>query len=325
MAANMDGIGTLTMAEALATFNMFTCLVKTIDKTTMIEWINTKGKYINNNWAYTLGISDAEYDKFVEVYQSTDHYIKFVCVDVANGYMTALHDFVEKLHNNYPHIVIIAGNVVTPEGVKALYDSGASVVKVGIGSGNFCTTRIKTGVGVPQFTAVQQCSQYADELANTGGSPLIISDGGCNTVGDIAKAFVAGADFVMLGSMLAGTLQSEMKIQQEHVHDGTYFINEFGETKPNIKSQYYVTAYGMSSDLANKKHFGGLKHYRTSEGRVVKKPYQGSVTNVVHDILGGLRSACSYTNSFNLFGLRLAKYNRCNNTHNKNSVRHEVK
>lgn len=323
MAANMDGIGTLSMAESLAKHSMFTCLVKTIDIATLTDWINATGKYINNNWAYTMGISDTDYQKFVNVYTNTDYSIKFVCIDVANGYMTSFHDFVKKVRENFPHVVIIAGNVVTPEGIKVLYDAGADLIKVGIGSGNLCQSRVKAGIGVPQFTAVQKCSSFADSLNRNGNGPLIISDGGCNTPGDVAKAFVAGADFVMLGSMLAGTTQSEMKIEQEFRTDGTFIINEFGDIKPNIITSYYIVAYGMSSDLANKKHFGGLKDYRTSEGRTIKKPYQGSVSNVVLDILGGLRSTCTYTNSHSLYDLHKARYIQVNNTHNKNSIKYE--
>ena len=144
--------------------------------------------------------------------------------------------------------------------------SGADIVKVGIGPGSVCTTRIKTGVGYPQLSSIMECADAAHGL---GGH--IIADGGCTSPGDVAKAFGGGADYVMLGGMLAG-------------HD-----EGRGEV---IEGK--VQFYGMSSKAANEKHFGGLKEYRASEGRDVQIPYKGKVGDSIKEILGGLRSACTY-------------------------------
>jgi GMP reductase len=157
--------------------------------------------------------------------------------------------------------------------------NGADIVKVGIGPGSVCTTRIKTGVGYPQLSAIIECADAAHGL---GGH--IIADGGCTSSGDVAKAFGAGADFVMLGGMLAG-----------HDEGGGELIRDAKTLEPK-----FVKFYGMSSQAANEKHFGGLKDYRASEGREVLIPYKGSVSDTVQDILGGLRSTCTYVGASTL-------------------------
>ena len=189
---------------------------------------------------------------------------------MANGYSEHFVEFVKKTREQYPDKVIIAGNVVTGEMVEELLLSGADLVKVGIGPGSVCTTRVKTGVGYPQLSAIIECADAAHGL---GGQ--IISDGGCTSPGDVAKAFGAGADFVMLGGMLAGHDESGGEIIQK---DGKVF------------KQFY----GMSSSTAMEKHVGGVAEYRASEGKTVEVPYRGEVENTLQDILGGLRSTCTY-------------------------------
>ncbi|KAH6948765.1 hypothetical protein HPB50_026192 [Hyalomma asiaticum] len=164
-----------------------------------------------------------------------------------------------------------AGNVVTGEMVEELLLSGADIIKVGIGPGSVCTTRKKTGVGYPQLSAVIECSDAAHGLDGH-----IISDGGCTCPGDVSKAFGAGADFVMLGGMLAG-----------HDESGGEVIEKDGKK--------YKMFYGMSSATAMEKYHGGVAEYRASEGKTVQVPYRGKVQATVLDILGGLRSACTYT------------------------------
>ena len=158
----------------------------------------------------------------------------------------------------------------------ALDRAGADIVKVGIGPGSVCTTRVKTGVGYPQLSAIIECADAAHGL---GGQ--IISDGGCVTPGDVAKAFGAGADFVMLGGMLSG-----------HTESGGELIEKNGEK--------YKEFYGMSSSSAMKKHKGGVAEYRASEGKSVKVPFKGDVEGTVQDILGGLRSTCTYVGASRL-------------------------
>merc|ERR1712187_1025286 len=171
---------------------------------------------------------------------------------------------------------IMAGNVVTKEMTEELIFSGADIVKVGIGPGSVCTTRKQTGVGYPQLSAVLECADAAHGL-----SGRTISDGGCTCPGDICKAFGAGADFVVLGGMLAG-----------HEECAGELINENGD--------FFKVFYGMSSDTAMKKHAGGVAEYRSSEGKTVKVPYRGPIDETIRDVLGGVRSACTYVGAAEL-------------------------
>jgi len=196
--------------------------------------------------------------------------LQMVCVDVANGYAECFVECIRDVRKKYPNIVIMAGNVVTGEMTEELILSGADIIKVGIGPGSVCTTRKQTGVGYPQLSAVLECADAAHGL---GG--CIISDGGCTCPGDICKAFGGGADFVMLGGMLAG-----------HEECTGETIEQNGE--------FFKVFYGMSSDTAMQKHAGGVADYRSSEGKTVKVPYRGSIDETVRDILGGMRSACTY-------------------------------
>ena len=298
MAANMDGVGTFAMADTLAHQGMFTCLVKTYSAEELISFFNADEYYRTQRVAYSMGITQADYDKFACVYKETLTNIKYVCVDVANGYSERFATYIRKLREAYPEIVIIAGNVVTGEMTEELILSGADIIKVGIGPGSVCTTRIQTGVGYPQLSAVMECSDAAHGL---GGH--IIADGGCTCPGDVAKAFAAGADFVMLGGMLSGHDEGggevitklyetdELQARKRFIADGQ---SEWTWTGRKVQEKKFVEFYGMSSEAANLKHFGGLKEYRSAEGREVLVPYKGEVLNTVQDILGGLRSTCTY-------------------------------
>jgi GMP reductase len=260
MAANMDGVGTLEMAASLQQHNMFTCTVKSYDEG------DFGGIDIDfDNFAVSTGTSSGDFNKLKRVFAVYPE-LKFICIDVANGYQEIFADYVARVREEFPTKTIIAGNVVTADMTQELILRGADIVKVGIGPGSVCTTRVQTGVGYPQLTAIIECADAAHGL---GGH--IIGDGGCTCPGDVAKAFGAGADFVMLGGMLAG-------------HD------EGGGTVEDGK----ITFYGMSSDTAMDKHSGGVASYRSSEGRTVTVPYKGTVENTVLDLLGGLRSSCTY-------------------------------
>ena len=315
MAANMDGVGTFEMADTLAKQGMFTCLVKTYSVEELTEYFGPE--YRKQNVAMSIGITDADAQKFHQVYAQAGDHMKFVCIDVANGYSERFASFVKKFRNDYPNVVIIAGNVVTGEMTEELILSGADIVKVGIGPGSVCTTRIQTGVGYPQLSAVIECADAAHGL---GGH--IIADGGCTCPGDVAKAFAAGADFVMLGGMLAGHDEGGGEIITKR-----YITDEFDtETQTRVfKTKKFVKFYGMSSKAANDKHFGGLKEYRSSEGREVLVPYRGAVGNTIQNILGGLRSACTYAGAVRLKHLsKCTTFVRCTQTHNavyeKNTV-----
>jgi len=288
MAANMDGVGTMKMADTLASQGLFTCLVKTYSETELVEFFNPFAELRREHVAYSMGITERDLEKFKNVYSQTEN-IKYVCVDVANGYTKFFSDYISKLRKEFPHIVIIAGNVVTGDQTQELILNGADIVKVGIGPGSVCTTRIQTGVGYPQLSAVIECADAAHGL---GGH--IIADGGCTCPGDVAKAFAGGADFVMLGGMLAGHDEGGGEVISKHFANGEATLLDNGNFLPHYEEKQFVQFYGMSSDSANKKHFGGLKEYRSSEGREILVPYRGAVGDTIQNILGGLRSTCTY-------------------------------
>jgi GMP reductase len=311
MAANMDGVGTVSMANALSELGMFTCLTKA----TPLELLNTV-----NNWALTAlssGITDNDrHNLDIKLRAHPD--IKYVCLDVANGYSERFLDFVADFRERYPDKIIIAGNVVTPDITEELILRGADIVKVGIGPGSVCTTRIKTGVGYPQLSAVIECADAAHGL---GGH--IIADGGCSSPGDVSKAFGAGADFVMLGGMLAGCLEGGGEVVDRTGKPLKSWsggaVTLFAEGS-NANSTPYVQFYGMSSNSAQEKH-GGRKEYRASEGRTVRIPYRGDVHSVVGDILGGVRSTCTYVGAARLKDLsKCTTFIQVNNGKQHNTI-----
>ncbi len=311
MAANMDGVGTFEMADKLAELNIFSCLVKTYNVDDLIKYFEgpiERTEYV----AMSIGSSDADYKKLFEVKKESDNKLKYVCIDIANGYSDHFATHVRKVRDEFPDLVIIAGNVVTREMTEELILSGADIVKVGIGPGSVCTTRIQTGVGYPQLSAVIECADAAHGL---GGH--IIADGGCTTPGDVAKAFAAGADFVMLGGMLAGHDEGGGEVITKTYESNELLDEGDGYYAPVYDKKRFVQFYGMSSESANDKHFGGLKNYRSSEGRTVLVPYKGPVANTIQEILGGIRSACTYTGALKLKQLsKCATFIRCTQTHN---------
>ena len=313
MASNMDGVGTFEMADTLAELSIFTCLVKTYSVDELVEFFNADRYIRTNNVAMSIGITDRDYEKFQMVYKQVSNRLKYVCIDVANGYSERFSGFVRKFRNEYPNVVIIAGNVVTGEMTEELILNGADIIKVGIGPGSVCTTRIQTGVGYPQLSAVIECSDAAHGL---GGH--IIADGGCTCSGDVAKAFAGGADFVMLGGMLAGHNEGGGKVVTKHIATGGAYKTPEGTFIPYFEEQNFVQFYGMSSDAANKKHFGGLKDYRSSEGREVLVPYRGAVAETIQNILGGVRSTCTYAGAQRLKHLmRCATFVKVHNQYNR--------
>jgi GMP reductase len=275
IAANMDGVGTFEMAKAFVKTGsgMSVALHKHYPLEDLLAFF--KKNSAENVW-YSIGMAQDDYKKLKEFLKKNPKAIDKVCIDVANGYSQHFVDYVKRIRDELPHMTIMAGNVVTGEMVEELILTGVDVVKVGIGPGSVCTTRKMTGVGYPQLSAVIECADAAHGL---GG--LICADGGCTVPGDIAKAFGAGADFVMLGGMLAGHDQSEQKVITE-------------------KGQKFLSFYGMSSDTAMTKHKGGVAEYRASEGKTVKIPYRGDVSRTLQDILGGVRSSCTYVGATRL-------------------------
>lgn len=280
IAANMDGVGTMAMAKAFADDGnkLTVALHKHYPLEDLVSYYEDNGS--DNVW-YSIGMADADTEKLAEFVKSTAHKngkgVDKLCIDVANGYSETFVDFVKQARDDYPEMTIMAGNVVTGEMVEELILSGADVVKVGIGPGSVCTTRKVAGVGYPQLSAIIECADAAHGL---GG--LVCADGGCTVPGDLSKAFGAGADFVMLGGMLAGHDQCEGKVVEDE--DG----------------QKFVVFYGMSSSTAMEKHSGGVAEYRASEGKTVKIPYRGHIDATLQYILGGLRSSCTYVGATRL-------------------------
>ena len=267
IAANMDTTGTLAMARALSQHQVSTALHKHYSDEELLAFFAEPQGASN---FYSMGITAPDFEKFKRVMDQANGTIENVCVDVANGYTKAFISFIHKLRAAYPEITIMAGNVVTGEMTEELILDGVDIVKVGIGPGSVCTTRRMAGVGYPQLSAIIECADAAHGLRG-----FICADGGCTSPGDLAKAFGAGADFIMLGGMLAG-------------HD------ECGSDIIEVNGQRKMRFYGMSSREAMEKYAGGVAAYRASEGKEVLLDYRGPVEDTLKDILGGVRSACTY-------------------------------
>ena len=279
IASNMDTIGTFEMAESLSEHKMITCIAKHNNSTNSWYEKNLPKKSL----CAMGGISDDDIDNVVEIYKSNKSF--FIGLDVANGYTISFVDAVKKLRYLEPNATIIAGNVVTADMTQELILAGADIIKVGVGPGSVCTTRIKTGIGIPQLSAVIECADAAH-----GMNAHIIADGGCTTSGDIVKAFAAGADFVMIGGMLAG-------------HD---------ECDGDIDEDGMMRFYGMASESAMDRHKVPNREYRGVEGKTVEVEYKGQVNNTLIDILSGIRSACTYVGAGRLKDLsKCATFIRC--------------
>ncbi|XP_072866946.1 GMP reductase 2 isoform X1 [Chlorocebus sabaeus] len=304
IAANMDTVGTFEMAKVLCKFSLFTAVHKHYS---LDQWQEFAGQNPDclEHLAASSGTGSSDFEQLEQILEAIPQ-VKYICLDVANGYSEHFVEFVKDVRKRFPQHTIMAGNVVTGEMVEELILSGADIIKVGIGPGKLvhwghwlplqwqtpvehvilnlvmfflgsvCTTRKKTGVGYPQLSAVMECADAAHGLKGH-----IISDGGCSCPGDVAKAFGAGADFVMLGGMLAG-----------HSESGGELIERDGKK--------YKLFYGMSSEMAMKKYAGGVAEYRASEGKTVEVPFKGDVEHTIRDILGGIRSTCTYVGAAKL-------------------------
>lgn len=282
ISSNMDTVTGVESFDILRKHNYLSCFPKHFNK----DWVDKPDDCLKftDNYMLCCGTGEDDYltmFDLIDKLHKIDINVKFVCVDVANGYITNLKDVCREIRKTYPDVILTAGNVVTPEGVEDLIKSGVNMVKVGIGSGSCCITRLKAGVGYPQLSAILECAATAHQM---GG--LIISDGGIVHPADIVKAYVAGADFVMLGSMLAGHTESPGEVLMD----------------PQT-NKWFKAFHGMASQVAVEKYSGGMKNYRTSEGKAVKIPYKGAIKHTLQDIEGSIRSACTYTNSSNLVEL----------------------
>ena len=268
VAANMDTTGLFSIAKELQKHQMLTCMQKFYSTK---DYANAWEDGVNPEFvAITCGSTENSFE-LLKRKMATNPDTKLICIDVANGYREIFLDFVKRVRKEFPSTIIIAGNVATREMTEALILAGADIVKVGIGPGSVCTTRKVAGVGYPQLSAIAECADAAHGLAGH-----VMADGGCSSPGDVAKAFAAGADFVMLGGMFAG-----------HDESG-------GELVTADNGKQYKSFYGMSSAKAMETHYGEVAKHRAPEGKEVRVPYRGPLEVTVQAILGGVRSACSY-------------------------------
>ncbi len=270
IAANMDVTGTMAMARALGRLGALTALHKHYPERQLVEFFASED---GAHAFYSLGVTQADLDKLAAVAARAP--LRFICLDVANGYSEKFLDVVKRVREAHPACVLMAGNVVTGDMTEALILAGADIVKIGIGPGSVCTTRRVTGVGYPQLSAIIECADAAHGLKGQ-----VCADGGCTVPGDVAKAYGAGADFVMLGGMLAGHDECEGEIRYEE---------RGGERVPVA-----MGFYGMSSETAMKKYAGGVAKYRAAEGKTVETPYRGPVEHTMDEIMGGVRSCMTY-------------------------------
>lgn len=291
LAANMSSVGTFAVAREMRKRSMMACLHKHYPMSSLVEFFSESQAF------YTLGIKDEDFDRLSQFAELFGSYPRFICLDVANGYTRHFVERCRRLRDITPASVIMAGNVCTPEMVQELLLSGgADIVKIGIGPGSVCTTRIMTGVGFPQLSASIECADAAHGLKGH-----IAADGGCTMPGDVCKAFGAGADFVMLGGMLAGHDECE----------GEWEVDEEGR-------RIGLRFFGMSSRDAMDRFNGGVARYRAPEGKSVTVPYRGPVGDTLDEIMGGLRSACTYVGTESLKDFsKCCKFVRVNRTHNK--------
>jgi len=299
VAANMDTTGLFSIAKVLQNHSMLTCIQKFYSTK---ECAQAWDDEVDPGFiAVTCGSTEESFE-LLQRKLATNDGIRMICIDVANGYREVFLDFVRRVRREFPDKIVIAGNVATREMTEALILAGADIVKVGIGPGSVCTTRKVAGVGYPQLSAISECADAAHGLLGH-----VMADGGCSSPGDVAKAFAAGADFVMLGGMFAG-----------HDESG-------GELIENGEGRMYKSFYGMSSSKAMESHYGEVAKHRAPEGKEVRVPYRGVLETTVQSVLGGVRSACSYVGARRIKDLpKCATFIRVTQTTNEVYQRFDV-
>ena len=271
--ANMATTGTFDVYDVLSKYKMITCMHK-FYKLEDYKYYETNIGVLNPDYfMVSTGISDSDFENLCNICKIIK--TKWICIDIANGYIPKMTDFCKKVREEFPNHIIVAGNVATKEMSEALcLEAGVDVVKAGLGSGSACTTRLKTGVGIPQLSCVMDCADATHGINN-----FVMSDGGITCPGDLGKAFCAGADFVMMGGVFAGHIENPGEIIEKKI----------GNTIKKFK-----VFYGMSSTHAMMTHYGKKDNYRSSEGRMIEIPFKGQLKDTVEDYLGGLRSTCTY-------------------------------
>jgi GMP reductase len=286
MSANMDTVSTFEMAEALMGYKMLAVVHKHYSVKDWKEFISKNDEEMAAEYVVpSIGTSDDDLEKFRKIYELNN--FKFLCIDVANGYGEYFPEFIRKVREEFSDVVIIAGNVASGDMTQELILSGADIIKVGLGPGSGCTTRKQTGVGIPQLSAIIDCANVAHGLDGH-----IIGDGGITMPGDASKAFGGGADFIMIGGLFAGHDENTNNVITEFVKNGYEWVQ--GSPSPKYKEVQFAEFYGMSSKKANDKYAGGLKKYRSAEGRETRVPYRGSMHDTIQDLLGGISSTMTY-------------------------------
>lgn len=294
-AANMDTTGTFAMADALMQRNWMTCLHKHYSIEELINYytldnsvdVPYPSRLIDCVW-YSLGITDADINK-LRSFLTFTNFSPNLCVDVANGYTDYFIEKLAEIRSVSQESIIMAGNVATHEMVDRVIRQGkADIVKLGIGPGSVCTTRLVTGVGYPQLSAVMESA----DTAHGSQHGYVCADGGCKTSGDICKAFGANADFVMLGGIFAGADECNGEWEYEWTGMNCQLFNPFNPEgdPPKTRLKYY----GMSSYEAQDKYSGGPQDHRGSEGKAVYVDHKGPAEGLCKQIEGGIRSCCAY-------------------------------
>lgn len=307
MCSNMVPLTSPAMARKLSEYKIVTALHKYYSHEEIVEILEEVGT--DYAWV-TIGKSEDDLRKTRSVSESLKKSPNIV-IDVPNGYMESFVKFCAKVRNEFPESIICAGNVTTPEICEELIIHGkVDICKVQIGPGSQCETRKMTGVGYGTFSCVQECSHATHGLrSDSGRLGLVMSDGGCRDVGDICKAICGGADWVMLGGMFAGTDECEGEWSYEYLNERDEWEKMKTDQTPIDSRRVrrsHLTFYGMSSHYAQEKHGSGKKDYRASEGKVSKIPHKGPVSEVVQEILGGMRSCGAYIGA-----KKLKDYSKC--------------
>lgn len=291
LSANMDTITGFAMANAmfrlggLGVLHRFCSIEENIqlfkDATfqNSSDWVN---KVPYPNAVVSLGVNEG-LERIEALYEVGARYF---CIDVAHGHSQAVGHIIEKIREAYcNNVFLIAGNVCTAEGAEYLADKGADAIKVGIGPGSVCQTRIKTGFGIPQFTAIQECRHV---------NCFLIADGGIKTPGDAVKAFAAGADAIMVGGMLAGTDETPGEIISETVQVRPRTYSDMEDPRDYLQTVKYKLFRGMASKEAQDEFMGSMNDWKTAEGIEIKVKAKGPVSDVIADLMGGIRSGMTY-------------------------------
>ena len=276
IAANMASVGTFEVYNELSKNKIITAFHKFYKLQDYKDAETNLGVRLDPDYfMVSCGIRESDYENLCEIVDNME--VRFINLDVPNGYIPNFVSFCKKIRVKYPNVVLSAGNVATSEMVESLImEADVDIIKVGIGPGSVCTTRKITGVGIPQLSCIMECADAAHGLGR-----YIIGDGGITCPGDLSKAYCGGADFVMMGGCFAGHLENPGEVIEKN-------------------GQKYKIFYGMSSNHAMSTHYKKKETYRAGEGKVVEIKYKGEINNTVSEYLGGLRSTCTYIGAENI-------------------------